>query len=92
VARITVRVTPKSGRDEVAGWRGAELWVKVSAAPEAGKANAAVERTLAAVLGVPKTRAHVVKGHTSRIKTVEFEGVDDAAVHAAFGSPDAQLF
>jgi hypothetical protein len=87
-----VHVTPKSAKDEVAGWRGNELWVKVTAAPEGGKANASVERLLASTLGIPKSRAHVVRGHTSRIKTVEFDGVHDADVVAALGTPDAQLF
>lgn len=87
-----MHVTPKSGRDEVVGWRGPQLSVRVTAPPEGGKANASVERTLAAALGVPKSRAHVVRGHTARIKTVEIEGVEDAAVAAAFGTPEESLF
>ncbi len=92
MARIVVHVTPKSGKDEVAGWRGSELRVKVTAAPEGGKANASVERTLAAALGVPKSRVRVVRGHSARVKTVEIEGVEDAAVAAVFGAPDDSLF
>jgi len=92
VPRITVHVTPKAARDEVAGWRGSELWVKVTAAPEAGKANAAVERTIAAAVGVPKSRVSVVRGHTARIKTLEIEGVDEAHMLAVLGAPDPGLF
>ncbi len=39
MARLAVHVTPKSGRDEVVGWRGSELAVRVTAPPEGGKAN-----------------------------------------------------
>jgi uncharacterized protein YggU (UPF0235/DUF167 family) len=39
---LAVHVTPRSGRDEVSGWRGAELSVRVTVAPEGGKANVAV--------------------------------------------------
>jgi uncharacterized protein YggU (UPF0235/DUF167 family) len=35
-----------------------------------GKANDAVERTLAAHLGEPPSRVRIVRGHTARIKTV----------------------
>lgn len=87
-----MHVTPKSGHDEVVGWRGAELGVRVTAAPEGGKANGAVEKVLASALGVPKSRVSVVRGHTARIKQVEIDGVDDQAIEAVFGAPDESLF
>lgn len=90
--RIAVHVTPRSGRDEIAGWRGAELSVRVTAPPEGGKANAAVCRVVADALGVPKTAVRVVRGGSSRHKTLEAEGVDAPRVRAAFGEPDAGLF
>ena len=92
MARVTVHVTPRSGRDEVVGWRGTELGVRVTAPPDGGRANAAVEKTLAAALGVPKTSVRVVRGHTARIKSIEVADVDDAVIRAAFGEPDEALF
>lgn len=91
-ARITVHVTPRAGRDEVVGWRGDALSVRVSAPPDGGKANAAVEKLIAGKLGVPKTAANVVRGHTARTKHVEVDGVDQARVLDVFGEPDAPLF
>ncbi|MBE0477259.1 MAG: DUF167 domain-containing protein [Coriobacteriia bacterium] len=91
-ARIPVHVTPRSGRDEVTGWRGSELAVRVTAPPEAGKANAAVCKVVAVALGVPGTAVHVVRGAGSRHKTLAAEGVDPEDVRAAFGEPDAGLF
>ena len=89
---LAVHVTPRSGRDEVSGWRGAELSVRVTVPPEGGKANAAVCIVVAKVLGVPKSTVRVVRGETARHKILRIDGVDDAALHEAFGEPDASLF
>ena len=75
-ARIRVRLTPRSARDELAGWQDRELRVKVTAPPVEGKANAALERLLAKLLGVPKTNVRVVAGARGRTKTVAIEGLN----------------
>lgn len=85
-------MTPKAGRDEVVGWRGEELLVRVTVAPEGGKANAAVCAVVASALGVPKSAVTVVRGATSRHKAIEVAGVTDDAVIDVFGVPDAPLF
>lgn len=90
--RIAVHVTPKSGRDEIAGWRGGELSVRVTAPPEGGRANAAACEVLARALGVPKSAVTVVRGETSRHKQVEIEGVDESEISRTFGEPQAGLF
>lgn len=90
--RIAVHVTPKSGRDEIAGWRGGELSLRVTAPPEGGKANAAVAVVLAKALGVPKGAVRVVRGETSRHKQVEVEGVTPEELAAVVGEPDPGLF
>jgi uncharacterized protein (TIGR00251 family) len=92
MARIAVHVTPKSGRDEVVGWRGDELQVRVTVAPEGGKANSAVCRTIADAVGVAKSAVSVVRGDTARHKVVEVAGVDDCLLEAVFGRPDQALF
>ncbi len=78
--RLTVRATPKAGRDEIAGRRAdGALLVRVTAAPEDGRANAAVCALVAKALGVPKGAVHVVRGETSRDKVLEVDGADEAA-------------
>lgn len=74
---LHLKVVPKSSRDRVVGWIGDRLKVQVSAAPERGKANAAVVDVLAAALGIPRGRVRIVAGETSPLKTVEIDG-DDA--------------
>jgi uncharacterized protein (TIGR00251 family) len=62
-------VSPSSPRSEVQGldqWR-RRLLVKVRAPPEKGEANEEVERLVSELFGA---RAEVIRGHTSRMKTV----------------------
>ena len=92
MSTLAVHVTPKSGRDEVVGWRGSELSVRVTAAPEGGKANSAVCVVIAKRLGVPKTSVRVIRGDTSRHKVLELSAADDAMIAEAFGLPDEALF
>lgn len=90
--RIAIHVTPKAGRDEVAGWRGGELSVRVTAPPEDGKANAAARAVLASALGVPRSGVRVVRGEAARHKQIEIEGVGPDDVARVFGEPSAGLF
>lgn len=83
--RLEVRVVPKSSRDRIAGWTGGALRVCVTAPPERGKANAAVENLLAAALGLARGSVRLVSGATSRRKLVEIEGLDEAEVRRRIG-------
>jgi uncharacterized protein (TIGR00251 family) len=76
---VPVRLTPKASRDAIEGLRedaagGRVLAVKVTAVPEKGKANAALEKLLARALGVAGGRVEVVGGLTSRNKDVLMRG------------------
>jgi len=68
--QFTVRVTPKAARNSVETCTDkiADLRVRVTVVPEAGKANREVIKLLAKALGVPKTRLHLVRGETARDK------------------------
>jgi hypothetical protein len=70
-ARLRVRVTPGARRSEVVGKLGDTWKVRVHAAPERGRANAAVVELLAVTLGVPRGELRVVAGHATRDKVVE---------------------
>jgi uncharacterized protein len=83
MARIAVRVQPRSSKNEIAGERDGVLIVRVTAPPVEGKANDAVRRLLAKRLGVAPGRVSVVRGATGRDKIVEIDGVDAAAVRRA---------
>jgi uncharacterized protein len=67
-ALLAVRVVPRASRDEIAGWHGDVLRLRVTAAPTDGRANAAVVALLAAAAGVPPSAVELVRGATSRDK------------------------
>lgn len=92
--RLAVRVTPKGGRDAADGWATGPdgkpyLKLRVSAPPADGAANAAVTAFLAKALKVPKSAVRIASGEAARLKILEIDGVDAAAVAAAFGAPPA---
>lgn len=84
-ARLKVKVVPGSSRDEIVGWLGDALKIKVTAPPEKGKANEAVLEILADRLGVGTDDIKVVSGHSSPSKVVAVSGVDDEAIKKAVG-------
>ena len=69
-ASMTVRVQPKASRNEVLGYRGDVLRLRVTAPPEGGKANEAVISLLAEALGVAKSQISILQGYASRNKLV----------------------
>jgi uncharacterized protein (TIGR00251 family) len=76
--RLAVVVTPKADRNAVMGWRegvnGArELAVRVTAAPEKGKATKAVCKLVAKSIGVPGSAVRCVRGETSHHKQLEVD-------------------
>jgi hypothetical protein len=81
--RIPVTVTAESCGDEVAGWANGSLAVHVVARPGYGLANAAVERLLAEMLGLPRRQVSVVGGHHAAEKLVQIDGLDDGDVERA---------
>lgn len=76
LAKLSVKVVPRASRDEIVGWLGDRLKVKVAAPPQDGRANAALEAFLAETLGLPKRNVRVATGHGSSSKIVEIEGID----------------
>jgi len=80
---INVWVSAGSARSGVSALHGNALKVAVRAAPEKGKANAELERVLAAFFGVSRGKVRVVSGQTSRRKRVRLEGLSVGAVRAA---------
>lgn len=89
MARLAVRVTPKASRDQIVGWAGDELRIKVTAAPEDNKANIAVARLLAATCGVAPSSVRVLKGHAARAKLLEIEGLSLDEIRAHLPAPGA---
>lgn len=75
VARLTFKAKPKSSRAGVAFASDRSVVVSVTAVAHDGAANTAVIETLAKWAGVAKTTVTLVRGHSARVKTVEFESL-----------------
>jgi uncharacterized protein (TIGR00251 family) len=85
---VTVKVTPRARREgiEPAGADTA-LRVRVTEAPESGKANAAVLALLARHWRVPKTSLTMVTGSSSRIKRILVRGDPCVLLNQLKGGP-----
>ena len=83
--RLRLRVSPGANRTELVGRHGSAWKVRVSAAPERGRANDAVVALLARRLGVPRSSLSLVSGHSGRDKIVELQGLDEAEAARRLG-------
>jgi uncharacterized protein (TIGR00251 family) len=85
MGRFNVKVVPGSSRDQIVGWLGDALKIRVTAPPEKGKANEAVIELLAEALGVSSDDIEVFSGHSSPSKIVAITGMNDEVIKKAFG-------
>jgi uncharacterized protein (TIGR00251 family) len=73
---VRLKVVPSSSRDQIVGWLGDALKIKVAAPPEKGQANQAVIHLLARTMGVDPASIRVTAGESSPHKIVEIKGVE----------------
>jgi uncharacterized protein len=94
---ITLRVTPRGGRDDIDGVETlangrSVVKVRVRAIADGGEANRAVMELLAKALGVPKAKVRILSGTTSRLKQIAVDGdpakLGDALRKVIAGKPD----
>jgi uncharacterized protein len=76
---VTVRLTPRGGRDAIDGVEQrsdgqAVLKVRVRAVPSEGEANAALVALVARSLAVPSRSVTLMSGATSRVKKLAIAG------------------
>jgi uncharacterized protein YggU (UPF0235/DUF167 family) len=77
--RVAVRVTPKSRVEAVeASRKDGTIRVRVTAAPEDGRANEAVLRLLRERLGVARSAIRITGGAAARRKWIEIDGMEEA--------------
>ena len=81
--RITIRVVPRSGKNALEWEEGnkrnegqqGQLKARLTAPPVDGAANEALINLLAERLHIPKRAIQIVRGATSRLKTVEIDSL-----------------
>ncbi|HMK44216.1 MAG TPA: DUF167 domain-containing protein [Dissulfurispiraceae bacterium] len=72
---IDVKVTPRSSKKGVDGVKNGVLSVRLTAPPADGEANAQLVEVLADHFDVRKSDVEILKGASSRNKTVKLRGI-----------------
>lgn len=75
---LSIKVQPRASKNEIGEVLGDELKIKVTAPPVDSAANQAVIDLLADTLDCPRGSVKIVKGQTSRHKTIWLEGLTEA--------------
>jgi uncharacterized protein YggU (UPF0235/DUF167 family) len=84
--RLRLRVSPGGSRAAVLGRQGDAWKIRVTEAPERGRANEAVLRLLADTLALPRGSVTLVSGHGGREKIVELTGMGPALIERRLAS------
>ena len=74
--RLQVRVCPNAARNEVMGYSGDMLRIRISARALGGKANHELVTFLSQRLKTNKRCIDIIKGHTSRSKIIAIDGLN----------------
>lgn len=82
---LRVRVQPKASSNQVLNYVDGTLRLRVTAAPENGKANAAVIELLAKKLGIGKTKISIFRGQASRIKVLRVDALTTEEIKKRLG-------
>ena len=72
---FTAKIVPGSSRTSACGLLNGMLKIKISAAPEKGKANRALVGFLAKKLGVKKKAVSIISGQSNPVKQVQVLGI-----------------
>ncbi len=77
---IAAAIQPRSSRNQIDGLHDGALKIRLTAPPVDGAANKACARFLAKCLGLSPAKVSIVKGLTSRNKTLHIQGLSEAAL------------
>ncbi len=72
---LNLQIIPNAPRDEIAGWLGGALKVRVHAPALDGRANDALRAFLADKLGRPRRTLRLVRGDRARHKVIRVGGL-----------------
>jgi uncharacterized protein len=80
---LAVKVQPRASRNQIQGLHGTELKIAVTAPPVDSAANSALIDFLADQLNVSRSSVQIVRGQTSRHKTILISNVSLSLVARA---------
>jgi uncharacterized protein (TIGR00251 family) len=76
---LAIKLQPRASVNQIGKPLGNELQIKVTAAPVDSAANEALVRFLAETLDCPRSQVELLRGHTSRHKTIKLHGLSAEA-------------
>jgi uncharacterized protein (TIGR00251 family) len=76
--RWAIKAQPRASRNQIVGWLGEALKVRIRAPAVGGRANIALCALLADKLGLPRSAVTVVLGEASRQKLIQIYGMTSA--------------
>ena len=79
---LSVKLQPRASAGEIGDALGDELRIKVTAPPVDAAENQALVELLAETLDCSRSRIELIRGHTSRHKTLKLHGFTPEAVLA----------
>lgn len=82
---LPIKAIPNAPRNQVIGWLGDALKVKVHAPPVEGRANVVLCEFLAEELDLPRRAVTVLRGDTSRHKALHIDGLSLDEVRTRLG-------
>jgi hypothetical protein len=77
---LSVKLQPRASKNEIGGPLGDELKIKVTAPPVDAAANQALVELIAETLGCSRGKVELIRGQTSRHKTLLLHGFTPEAV------------
>jgi len=77
---LTLKVTPRAKRTEVAGFDPDWIRLRIQAPPVDGKANEAIIAFFSESFKIHRRAVEIATGDTSRLKRIKLQGVTEAAV------------
>jgi len=81
---LAVKLQPRASKNEIGEALGDELKIKVTAPPVDAAANQALIELLAETLGCPRGKVELIRGQTSRHKTILLHGFKPAEIQQKF--------
>ncbi|MGI6587570.1 MAG: DUF167 domain-containing protein [Peptococcia bacterium] len=73
--RFKIKVQPRASRNEITGWQGEILKIRLTAPPVDGEANKVCLKFLADFFAVSRRQISIISGLKSRNKTIEITGL-----------------
>jgi hypothetical protein len=89
--KISFYVQPRAARTEIVGQHGADLKIRLAAAPIDNAANVELIAFIARELHLPKRNIRLLSGRASRRKSVAIEGAGAEALAVLRGAAPATI-